>query len=380
MNEGAGDKIYDLSNDKNTGTLISSVSRVAKGLYFAGDDDYVDVGTTYQFTSEDFTIMCKFRHDDNNPDMLFCNGIWQEYGILMQVGNAGKYLFTTSQLGANQDTKSQDNVYTVGEMATVAFVREKGYDGGKGRIYHNGYEVSSYVTQDVITDPVTPGAITTRFGINVNGLAYDFTGVMEWVLIWNRALNSSEVYQVYQNPYGIISGHRFYVGYDGGVAVSGVNAAGQASIAISSLAGLWRNRPIAGQADIVTSSLAGFRRSRVAAGEADITTSSLAGFRRFNRPGAAAASIATSSTAGLIQSLGGIAAITTSSTAGFRRLNIPGAATANITTGSASGFRRLNIPGAGAAAIITRSYAGATGGTGVAVLEEETPVCFPDVS
>ena len=347
FNEKAGNKAYDIIGNKNTGTFISSVSHVPGGLYFAGDDDYIDVGNKYGFTTENFTIICKFRHDDAGPDMLFCNGIGSQYGIILQIGNAAKYFVVLSQGGASQNIVSQDNVYTVGEDAIVAFTRS----GEDGKIYHNGKEISSYATQDPLIDPVTPGD-TTRFGININGLAFDFTGNMYWMLIYERALNAQEVYQVSTNPYSLVKRHRL-IGITGETSPAGVDidAAGQAAITIASLAGFRRlNRP--------------------GAGEAGITTSSLAGFRRLDRPGVAAAAITTSSLAGMRWSMGGAASIVTASTAGFLRLNRPGAGVANINIASAAGMRRLDIPGAAQANIITKTFAGATGGTGVAVLEE----------
>jgi hypothetical protein len=196
FNEDSGDRVYDLSGNDNTGTFVSAVTWVPEGLAFAGDDDYIDVGTKYGFTTEDFTIMCKFRHDADAPDMLFCNGIDSQYGIIFQVGNTGKYLISINQAAATQVIKSQDNVYTVGVDATVAFVRDKTV----GRIYHNGQEVSSYATQDALIDPVVPSA-STRFGINVNGLAYDFTGQMYWMYIFDSALSADEIEQIHNENY-----------------------------------------------------------------------------------------------------------------------------------------------------------------------------------
>ena len=206
FNEDSGDRVYDTSGNDNTGSLISLVTWVPGGLNFAGDDDYIDVGTTYQFTSEDFTIMIKFRHDDAvNPDFLFGNGIFEEYGIMFQIGNNQKYLVTFSQAAAAQAIRSDNNAYTVGEDAVVAFVRT----GTLGQIYHNGKEVS-YAAQPALTDPVTPGAITTRFGINVNGLAFDFEGVMYWAYIFDSALSADEIEHITNENYSIYDYEQWY--------------------------------------------------------------------------------------------------------------------------------------------------------------------------
>lgn len=210
------------------------------------------------------------------------------------------------------------------------------------------------------------------------------------------------------NKRSILNAERRFRVISAPVTVGGVvNAAGQADITTSSLAGFRRNRPgaaqadidtlsyagilrehvAAAQADIVISSFAGFRRERVAAGQSDIVTSSTAGLWR-NRPIAGDIVIGTSSTAGLWrdrpmagesavlisttagmrQSLGCTANIVTSSMAGFRR-NRVAACESSILTQSYAGMRRLDIPGAGTANIVTATYAGMTGGLAVSLEE-----------
>ena len=53
FNEDSGNLVYDTSGNDNTGSLISLVTWVSEGLNFAGDDDYIDAGNTYGFTTED---------------------------------------------------------------------------------------------------------------------------------------------------------------------------------------------------------------------------------------------------------------------------------------------------------------------------------------
>ncbi len=186
---GQGGDLIDFSGNNRHGTLTGdSVVYGPNGLVYGGTDDYVVLGTEFQYTSENYTLFFHARHDEDAADMLFCNGIWEEYGIMFQIGNSGKAYITLSQLAAKQNIITNDSLYTVGVPFTVAFVR----DGNEGRVYFDGVE-ATYATQDVLSDATTPGAITTRLGINVNGLAYDFTGEMFDVLIYRRVLKEHEI-------------------------------------------------------------------------------------------------------------------------------------------------------------------------------------------
>jgi hypothetical protein len=210
----------------------------------------------------------------------------------------------------------------------VAYVRYSTAANGT-TFYVDGVAVGTTTHNASLVKPTTMQIGASRD----SSAGFEHDGIISSVRQWNRALSASEIALLYREPFRFVSGarrRRFYAFPE--IAAGVVNAAGQA--------------------DIITSSLAGFRRlNRPGAAQADIVTSSLAGFRRLNRPGAGAAAIVTSSLSGMTKTWNA-------------------AAQASIVTSSLAGMRRLNRPGAAQAAINIQTFAGATGGTAAITLEE----------
>ena len=332
MNEGAGNKVFDLSVNKNTGIINGtapswSAGKFGPAISLPATDEYIDTGITTGYGSGPWTWVMWFNITDNATgqmlmskfDGLFLQNIylqWQEGGAKLV---AGLYDGTDFQ-EAGHTFNYEDALWHQAVMVV---------DSTNVSLYTDGV----FRRTDTHDNVFTTSASAVDIGRRANG-AGDFwvKGMVDIVSIYNRDLSAFEIALLCREPSRFVGRRRRRLVPFAEVATGIVNAAAQA--------------------DIVTSSLAGFRRlNRPGAGAAAITTSSLAGFRRLNRPGVGAAAITTSSLAGMTK---------------FWNL----AGTAAITTSSLAGFRRLDRPGAAQAAINIQTFAGATGGSAAVTLEE----------
>ncbi len=283
MNENKGNVIYDISGwgrhlsfggDANWNKEEHCVN------FPTPDNDYlgtVDVNGPKRFTvigwvriandSIFHTILSWCADAGSGAD----EGLW--FGFDPSSG-AGSRIYYYSKLGLNF---SADTSYSIndGEFHQLTL----SYDGVAVRYGLDGKYFDSDAVSGDPTYNVLSGDNTLCIGSIENGSIYGHDGDIGTVSIYDHAITDFELSQLYTEPYCFISGGRrrkLFIAEE--IAAGGVvQAAGEATITTSSLAGMRRlNIPGAGTATVTTASYAGCTGGAVSGVEEILR------YRRFN--------------------------------------------------------------------------------------------------
>jgi hypothetical protein len=216
FNELTGSTVYDLSDYNNNGT-ISGATRVQEGfnraLWFDGIDDYVNVPHSESLDIRDeLTVVAWVRFDyldyvngsgklqaiagKGCPDTLAPNYGWwfvydnrnnrKSFNYTCFGNSAGGYAGGGNNFGASV----YDYVFEVGKFYQLAFT----VTTTEARLFINGKQqgptksISNLQLSDT-TRPLRIGQASTT-GIY-------FNGVIDEVLVYNRALSESEIKAIY---------------------------------------------------------------------------------------------------------------------------------------------------------------------------------------
>jgi len=196
MNEGSGTKVYDLSGNGNTGSLVGNThfvpGKFGSALDFDGTVDYVNLGGAI-LTTYPMTMICWFETDVRSDDTLF----------VLKHDSANSFYLMTDADGdvrlrveaVNVIDYALTGVFTLNEWHMAAGVltsatHRRAYLDGKGG--------------GVRTGDLTPIGINgTRIGGNSHTSAWDYNGRISHVMLYNRALLASEVALLYREPFCI---------------------------------------------------------------------------------------------------------------------------------------------------------------------------------
>jgi prepilin-type N-terminal cleavage/methylation domain-containing protein len=202
FDEGSGTSVRDFTGLGNNGTWFGSGTHwsttdkmfgVSAGK-FNGSNDYVIVSNNFVVNPTSLTISAWFKKtgEGSNYECVI------HKGSDTSIGNSEYWLgvdlndYLTATIGARTGVG-----WSAGKTMTKA-VLETWYnlvttwDGSIVKVYINGeynkqYNLTSYSN---ITTP-------TRFGASSNGTNYQFNGLIDEVVIYNKALSSSQVQQYY---------------------------------------------------------------------------------------------------------------------------------------------------------------------------------------
>lgn len=209
FNEGSGNKIFDLSGNANNGTLTAMIpesdwisSTRGSALDFDGVNDYVDtnsdLGITYFNTTWSATAW--FNVDDFSAQSTIVGwgrgDVPPYYYWMIAVDTSGKLEFWAYD-GTNRVVDSGAVIVLAGRWHHVAAM----YDNGNVTLYMDGARVNS---GSVPTADRTDSENKVRIGYytyNTEGWYLD--GLVDDVRIYNRALATDEVQQLYRNSYAI---------------------------------------------------------------------------------------------------------------------------------------------------------------------------------
>lgn len=198
FDEATGTIAYDMTGNNNNGILINnpvhatSTCKVGNCLYFnASNSNYVNVPatSTLNFASNGtFTISVWV-----NPDTL--SSSWRR-GIIVQENylnsgfrlgfyNGGAPMFWTTQSGGTLQLTSPKPL-TSGQWNSVVVT----FDNKNASLYLNGTQVATS------TGTYVAGSNAVRIGAAVSEY---YSGLMDDVRIYNRALSGSEIQQLYNS-------------------------------------------------------------------------------------------------------------------------------------------------------------------------------------
>ena len=203
MNEGTGDKICDLSGNKNNGTAQGNPfwgqGKFGSALGFDGDD-YVGLGqpANLNFTPnvDEFTISFWMKVDSGNNGTIiskaYSSSAYRQYQIYVE----SNYI------------KGYSGGVIVGTTIVVAdgkwhWVVLRNYnDSGtlKCMFYVDGIEVGGVSASGSVTNDMDV-LVGARRNTNNTNVAFLLTGTVEMGLIFARALSASEIAQFYREPF-----------------------------------------------------------------------------------------------------------------------------------------------------------------------------------
>ena len=183
----------DVSGNGNDG--IVSGAEIVGGVnnsgayYFDGIDDYIRVDNNFTNNITELTTACWLKNEGGSSYRCAVHKAvstavgTSEYWIGVSTGN-----FLTATIGAIDGVGG-----AAGETTTTAVVGEwyhmtATWDGNVVRVYVNGVYNKQY-NLSTLTNLPTP----TRFGASNDGIQYQFTGIIDDVRIYNRALSAEEI-------------------------------------------------------------------------------------------------------------------------------------------------------------------------------------------
>lgn len=204
MNEGTGNKIFDMSGNENSGTNYGT-DWVDNGLKFvAGDSDYVVLSNNPNITN-DLTIHVSIEPTDfiaNNTPHIFCSyGPFPSYpgwGLVLSDPSSG--IGTTKNQFAFFDTNAWRLSSTGLIYADNKYILSAVHTSTATKLYFNGN----------LNTTTGSGAISSysgkqRIGSRTYNAGWDYyyRGKIFYVMVYARALSSEEIAWLYREPYAM---------------------------------------------------------------------------------------------------------------------------------------------------------------------------------
>ncbi len=198
-----GNKVFDLSGNGNTGTLVANThwvpGKFGSALDFDGSGDYVQLGDLDALKSTSFTFVSEIIVDDLTGEE---RGIFNKWtasnttrSFTCRVEKNGAIIFATQNASTITVKKTAAGIITTGVHYQIAVSYD--YEANDADIYVNDVLVPNSVQDDVLQK-----AKVTTTNVNI-GAAQDaaqdpFNGRMGYFYVYNRTFTASEIAEIYQ--------------------------------------------------------------------------------------------------------------------------------------------------------------------------------------
>lgn len=210
MGEGAGTRVNDASNNRLTGTLANFAgsqssgwigSPVYRGVAFDSVDDSItvahNVAISNVLTSTAITVSAWVRLDNisNYAIVMYkgtAGGIPGPIQIYWEPSFGGLYYFLIGNGASSNGPQSTTGLAANGVWHHLVCVRS----GSTGSFYFNGRNVSGGGGGFG-----TAGDVGTSLCLGCRTGSYISQGAVSNVRLYNRALSSAEIYNLYSNPW-----------------------------------------------------------------------------------------------------------------------------------------------------------------------------------
>jgi len=203
MNEGGGGKIFDLSGNGKTGTFVGDThfvpGKFGYCLYFDGTGDYVlTTANLYSMlgtNASKLSVNLWFRCSVSPYDRLICcrSAAGNNNGFEIYLHDDSSYILaaidtTTGYHSGYVTVKALDDTW---RMLTLT------WDGTDAYIYMNGIYNTTFASGGTISEDAT-----LLFGVDysLNPARY-YTGKLDNIMIFNRALSASEIALLNREPF-----------------------------------------------------------------------------------------------------------------------------------------------------------------------------------
>jgi len=225
MNEGSGNTVQDLSGNGNTGTLASAVvwstGQFGAAAEFNGDENTritMPDSPAYSGLSQITVSFWMYPHSLETADdtkMVVGKANWndnrewrvrieQDGNFIWQISNDG------NDPGTNECSVDASNYLTIGKWSHIVGT----YDGTTLWLYIDGVQVDTNAGDG---GACYDGSAVLAIGAasDLGGTAPDaYDGLVDDVMIYNRALSASEIQQLYREPFCMVRTRRRRVIFD----------------------------------------------------------------------------------------------------------------------------------------------------------------------
>lgn len=200
FNEASGTNANDASGNANTGIVSGAVWSAGyrnNGLLFDGINDYVDAGkkSNLQFGKGDFTAAAWIKTNTvSSHRLIFWNGDVgndkPQWWVKLEENNISFAVDGVSNPAVNY-VKTDNGPIKVGVWHHVAVTRK----GAVIKLYIDGVERKSVICSNVPDVTSTSNGLT--IGKDKNGTTRYWNGMIDEVLIYDRALSAGEILDIY---------------------------------------------------------------------------------------------------------------------------------------------------------------------------------------
>jgi len=197
FNEGSGGEVFDLSGNNNTGSLVADThfvpGKFGSALYFDGTGAVVNVGTrpSLDLTNGHYTIIAWIKRSSTQIDTypnIYIDGGWRlSFGLDSPNWELDTFINNGSQMVGNTIVPA-DIWCQVGLTG----------NGTNRSLWLNG-KLDKTGAIAAYTNPADVG-----IGARSDG-AMEFTGFIDNIIAYNRALSASEIALLYREPFGMIT-------------------------------------------------------------------------------------------------------------------------------------------------------------------------------
>lgn len=201
--EAKGNKAFDLSGNKNHGTLMNMptsawVSSVFGGsLDFSGSDDHVTVGN-YILTKISVSIWVKFHGLAVNQSIISAGPVVARGDWNIRKNNITNKISFGLHNGGNWVGSTFDTGVVIDKWYHIVATWDNSGDAGNVRIYQDGVPAS------IFGSGVTGSTAPEDWVVGARGATVDpLNGQIDDVRVYNRVLSAKEIKQIYRNPWSI---------------------------------------------------------------------------------------------------------------------------------------------------------------------------------
>lgn len=199
FNEDTGNIVNDLSGNGHIGTLAGTAhfvpGKFGPAIEFDGDSDYISISTTPPINNFTFIAAVNIDsfHATNNRYII------EKIDNDFLLGVDGDDNANKVKVYAEDTTAGWVEGSSL--LVNTEYILAATYDGVSMKIYINGVlDVSTPCTGNIVDD--NAGYIMGVDDGFTSGIFFD--GIIHYIMAYNRALNDSEIAQLYREPFCVI--------------------------------------------------------------------------------------------------------------------------------------------------------------------------------